>query len=160
MRIMQGSDSRYLTKEEQDEITRYCTGLVERLKYSAMIEAKEQAAVKATIDEMRRRYPNFDKFHDQAWGKAFRDTQLTVRYCVQAMILDDIKPLEDKLLYWFRTILASFSFTPGFNRDNYTLLTEAFRRQLPPEAFRALEPYLNRVTEIMSDFPEPAVPAV
>jgi hypothetical protein len=159
-KLFNAADSRYLNAEEQTVILEYAASLQARFRTAAAVEAKEQAAVKYCIDEMRKRYPNFDKFHEQAWGKAFRDVQLTVRYCVQAMLLDDVGVLDDKLLVWLKTILASFNFTPQFNRDTYMLLKDGFRRLLPPEDFRMMEPYLNRNIETLSDFPEPAVPAV
>jgi hypothetical protein len=78
----------------------------------------------------------------------------------QAMLLDEPKNLRDKLLYWLRTILAGLNFTPEFNRDTYTYLMEGFRQSLPPDAFAEFEPYLSQVIDIMSSFPDPAVPAV
>jgi hypothetical protein len=154
------SEGRYLNDEEKGKITSYITDFQQRLKIAEMIEEAEDGAVRFCIDNTRKRYPNFDKYHDKAWAKAFRDVQLTTRYATQAMLLDDARILEDKLLFWLRTILAGLNFTPEFNRDTYTYLTEGFRQALPPDAFAQFDPYLARVVEIMSSFPEPATPAV
>lgn len=158
--ILVGSDSRYLTEEERNEVLTYTQGFTERLKLAALIEENEDAAVRYCIDNTRKRYPNFDKYHLHAWAKAFRDVQLSTRYMAQAMLLDEISLLEDKLLFWLRTILAGLNFTPEFNRDTYTYLKQGFRQSLPPEAFAKFERYLDRTIEIMSDFPAPATPAV
>jgi hypothetical protein len=158
--LIQGSDSRYLTPEERQEVIDYTNGFVERLAIVAQIEENEEAAVRFCIDNTRKRYPNFDKYHATAWAKAFRDVQLTTRYMAQAMLLDEIGILEEKLLFWLRTILAGLNFTPEFNRDTYTYLKQGFRQSLPPDVFTKYEPYLNRTIEIMSDFPMPATPAV
>lgn len=158
--ILVGSDSRYLTAEERQEVLDYTQGFPERIKIVAMIEENEDGAVRFCIDNTRKRYPNFDKYHLHAWAKAFRDVQLTTRYMAQALLLDDMALLEDKLLFWLRTILAGLNFTPEFNRDTYTYLKQGFRQALPPDVFSKFEPYLNRTIDIMSDFPAPATPAV
>ncbi len=158
--LIQGSDSRYLTPEERQEVSDYTSGFVDRLAVIAQIEESEEAAVRFCIDNTRKRYPNFDKYHTTAWAKAFRDVQLTTRYMAQAMLLDEIGILEEKLLFWLRTILAGLNFTPEFNRDTYTYLKQGFRQSLPPDIFAKFEPFLNRTIEIMSDFPMPATPAV
>ena len=158
--ILVGSDSRYLTEEERNEVLEYVKGFDERFRVMALIEANEDAAVRFCIENTRKRYPNFDKYHGSAWAKAFRDVQLTTRYMAQAMMLDEIGILEEKLLFWLRTILAGLNFTPEFNRDTYTYLKQGFRQTLPPDAFTVFEPFMNRTIEIMSDFPAPATPAV
>ncbi len=154
------SDNRYLSEEEREEIKTYMQAFQKRLDVLALIEDKEDEAVRFCIENTRKRYPNFDKYHATAWGKAFRDVQLTTRYMAQAMLLDEMQMLEDKLLFWLRTILSGLNFTPEFNRDTYTYLKQGFRQSLPPEAFNEFEPFLNRAISILSDFPMPATPAV
>ncbi len=154
------SEGRYLTEDERKKIADYIEGFQARLAYAALIEEAEDGAVRFCIDNTRKRYPNFDKYHEKAWAKAFRDVQLTTRYAAQAMVLGDKKLLQEKLLHWLKTILAGLNFTPEFNRDTYTFLTEGFRQALPPDAFAEFEPYLALVIEILSDFPQPATPAV
>jgi hypothetical protein len=158
--ILVGSDSRYLTPDERQEVLDYTNGFPERFRIVGLIESNEEAAVRFCIDNTRKRYPNFDKYHGSAWAKAFRDVQLTTRFMAQAMLLDEMSLLEEKLLFWLRTILAGLNFTPEFNRDTYTYLKQGFRQSLPPDAYAAFEPYLNRTIEVMSDFPAPATPAV
>ena len=154
------SEGRYLTDDERTKLTDYMAGFQTRMGYAQLIEEAEDGAVRFCIDNTRKRYPNFDKYHEKAWAKAFRDVQLTTRYATQAMVLGDKKLLEEKLLHWLRTILAGLNFTPEFNRDTYTYLTEGFRQALPPEAFSEFEPYLDMIVEILSSFPQPATPAV
>ncbi len=158
--IILGSDSRYLTREEVDELAEYMTSFQARLETVQLIEENEDSAVRFCIDNTRKRYPNFDKYHASAWAKAFRDVQLTTRFMAQAMLIDEINILEDKLLFWLRTILSGLNFTPEFNRDTYTFLKQGFRQSLPPDHFARFEPFLDRTIEIMSDFPMPATPAV
>jgi hypothetical protein len=159
-KIILGSDSRYITSDERDEVKNYLSELEQRLDILSLVEDAEDGAVRFCIENTRKRYPNFDKYHDKAWAKAFRDVQLTTRYIAQAMLIDEVGMLEEKLLYWLRTILAGLNFTPEFNRDTYTYLKEGFRQSLPPDAFVKMEPFFDRTIDIMSSFPNPANPAV
>jgi hypothetical protein len=154
------SEGRYLTRDEQQDLLGFASALPQRVKVAELVEQKEDGIVRALTEEMKRRYPNFPKYHDQAWAKCNRDVTLVLRYDVQAMVFDDMKMLEDKVLYWLRTILAASNFTPQFVRDCYTILRDLCRQQLPPDAYRALEPYLERNISVVSDFPEPVTPAV
>lgn len=159
-KVFRDSDNRYLNAEERGLLASYAESVPERLRTAELVEKVEQEVCKTMVDEMRRKYPRFETHHENAWGKAFRDVQLTIRNGVHAMLLDDVKMLEDKLLVWFRTILASFDFTPQFNRDCYTIVRDAFRRRLPAESYSLMEPYLQRCIDVMSDFPAPANPRV
>lgn len=158
--VINGSDSRYLSKDEMREILNYTNTLPARFKAGNQAEQHEAEIVRRVIDELKPRYPNMEKFHLRGWERGFRDVQLVYRYAVQAMILDDVTVLEDKLLFWFRTMLSGVDLTPKFVRDTYEFLTESARMKLPAEAFELLEPMLNRITEVLSEIPEPAVASV
>jgi hypothetical protein len=158
--ILRQSDGRYLNEAERQELLKFARGMEARLKAAAEVETAEKDAVTFCIEEMKKRYPNFQRFHQNAWAKAFRDVQLTVRHNVQAMVADSPEMLEEKLLHWLKTILASFSFTPRFNRDTYMLLKQGIKERVSSQAFALIEPYLDRNIEILSDFPEPATAAV
>ncbi|MFQ3594344.1 MAG: hypothetical protein SNJ82_14295 [Gemmataceae bacterium] len=158
--IINGSDSRFLTKEEMRDILNYTNSLPARFKAATQAEQQEAEIVRWVIDQLKPRYPNMEKFHLRGWERGYRDVQLTFRYIVQAMILDDVKVLEDKLLFWLRTMLAGVDLTPQFIRDTYELLTESCEARLSQESFELLAPFLNRTTEVLADIPEPAVASV
>lgn len=159
-KIINASDSRYLNKDEMKDILAYTTSLPARFKAAGQVEQHEVAAVRSCIDEMRKRYPNLEKFHAKGWDRSYRDVQLVVRYIVQSMILDDAKVMDDKLLLWLRTMLSGVDLTPQFIRDTYVLLADGFRRLMPQEAFAMFEPFLAHATEVLSDVPEPATASV
>ncbi|MBY0522996.1 MAG: hypothetical protein K2R98_06340 [Gemmataceae bacterium] len=160
MQIINASDSRYLTAQEQEQVMAYCASMPKRFQVSRLVEQKETEIVNQVIAELKKRYANFPNLHDRAWEKGFRDLQLVLRYIVQGMLMDDLDMAADKLLYWFRTIVASAGMTPRFMRDTYTLLRDASKQKLPPDAYQMLETHLNRTIEIMADIPEPYKPAV
>jgi len=160
MKTLNASDGRYLTREEQEHVLAYCQSMPKRLQASAMVEQKELEIVHTVIEAMKRRYANFANLHDRAWEKGQRDVQLVLRYNVQGMIMDDFDMASDKLLFWFRTIVASTNMTPQFVRETYTFLREACKQKLPADIYSLLAPHLERTIEVMSDFPEPHRPAV
>jgi hypothetical protein len=156
MEIMRNSESRYLNSQEQREILEYTESLPRRFKAAAAVEQKEEAIVQTVIEQVKRRYTSFERFHPKAWDKAARDMQLTLRYTVQAMICDDPDFQCDRLLYWLGTIFHSFGFSPQFNRDTYTFLRDTVKTQVPAEAYSLLEPFLEKNIEVLGSMPEPA----
>ena len=158
--LITSTDGRYFTLDEQKRILAFTTTLPQRFAAAAAVQQAEEAIVRRVVDQMRLAYPNLERFHESGWDKTNRDVQLALRYIAQAMVLDDIEGLKDRLLYWFRTILKSVSLTPGSIRDAYTWLREACRERLPADAFALMLPALDITIEILSDFPEPHVAAV
>ncbi len=156
MEIIRNSESRYLRAQEKERILEYTGSLPSRFKAATAVEQKEEVIVAAVVEQMKRRYSSFERFHPRAWEKASRDIQLCLRYTVQAMICDDLDFQADRLLYWLGTIFHSFGFSPQFNRDTYTALKESVKNHVPAEAFTLLEPFLEKNIEVLGSMPEPA----
>jgi hypothetical protein len=157
---LRNSEGRYLTADEKRSLLDFAAALPDRLRAAEEVERHEDAAIRQTLDEIRRRFPGFETAHDQAFAKGYRDLQLLVRFDVQAMIAGDATLLDDKVLYWHRAILSASNMTPKFVRQTYTLLRDQFEERLSAEAFAALRPYFDRNVSVLSDFPEPTVAAV
>ena len=158
--LITNSDGRYLTEQERHTILDYTNSLPARFQASADVEANEEEIARATIEKMKRQYPNFGRLHGSAWEKGFRDMQLILRYTAQAMVCNDETMQADKLLVWFGTILGSFGITPQFNRDTYSTLKEECRSRLSSDTFRLMEPFLQKNIDVLSSIPEPYAPAV
>lgn len=158
--IIQESESRYLTKDEMATIVQFTNSLPLRFKAMGEVQKKEDEIITGVIKTMRERYPSFERFHTQAWEKGYRDLQLCLRYTVQAMVWDDPGMQEEKYLHWLARILASFNFTPKFNRDCYTLLRESVRRAVSSKTFQMLEPFLEKNIDVLGSIAEPAVAMV
>ncbi|QDV04613.1 Phycobilisome protein [Planctomycetes bacterium Poly30] len=160
LKLVYESENRYLTTEECRSISSYAASIPSRLAIASEVEKVETAAVRDFMDRVQKKYPRVDKFHEQAREKGERDGALTVRVITQSMVLNDMSYLDERLLFWFRTIQSSFGFTPTFIRDSYTFLKQSFLERLSMDAAKALTPYFDRVIEVLSDFPEPATPRV
>lgn len=160
LKMAHAADGRYFQAEERRAILSFAQSLPGRVGLAESIEQQEEAVLRGVVEDLQKRYPNFSKFHDQGWARCFRDLQLVLRQDVQSMILDDVASLDDKVLLWLRTIFAANNYTPQFCRDCFTLLRERLQQQLARDTFESLRPYLDRNIEVLSDFPEPATPAV
>ncbi len=160
LKVINNSDDRYLDPTEQSEILGYATSLPSRVDAMRQVERVEAEAIREAVDQIRRRYPRFEMFHERGWEKTIRDSTLILRQIVQSMLVDDSEVGEDKLYVWIRTIFSSFNFTPAIIRETYVLLKESIQTRISREAFTLLEPHFNHAIEIMSDIPEPASPAV
>jgi hypothetical protein len=158
--IVRESEYRYLTKEEEKSILGYTNSLPARFKAASAVEVAEEKIVMHVIDVMKAKNPRFGTLHGAAWEKGYRDVQLVLRNAVNAMVWDDSMLQEEILLHWFGTIVFSFGMTPKFMTDTYVALKEAAKMHLPPESYTACEPFLQRVVDVLSKIPEPAVALV
>ncbi|HEY1068042.1 MAG TPA: hypothetical protein VGE52_18095, partial [Pirellulales bacterium] len=149
LQTLETADGRYLTPEAWRPVESYLDALPRRLALADKLRVMEDAAVGATIDFMRGRYPTFSEHHVHAWEKGYRDVQLTLRYCVRAMVLNDVAGLTEGLLVWLRTMLAGNKMTPRFVRDTYESLRDHCFKQLSPDEQRLMEPAFSAAIEIL-----------
>jgi Phycobilisome protein len=159
-KIAQTADGRYFSADERQAFRSFADSLPKRLGVVESVEQKEETVIRTVLEQMQLRYPNFAKHHDQAWARQFRDVQLVLRAGVEAMVFDDIRRLDDKMLYWLRSMFAASNYTPRFVRDCFESLRDQMKSNLNHEEFDLLRPFLDRNIEVLGDFSEPAAPAV
>ena len=158
--ILRQSDGRYLTADEREQVLAHARDLPARVAAAQAVEAVEGAVVDTVVGEMRGRYPRFERLFPNAWDRLAGDLRLVLRADARAMLAGDLRVLEDKALFYLRSILAAYNVTPQFARDAFTLLRDRCRDRLGADAFGRLEPYLERNVQVLADFPEPAVAMV
>jgi phycobilisome protein len=159
-KLLTSADGRYFTAEERQGVLAFAESLPRRFHAADQVEQKEEAILRDVVGEVQKRHADLAKYHDQAWARVYRDAQLVLRADVQAMVCDDVRQLDDRMLLWMRTMFAANSFTPAFVRDCFSLLRDRARGHLAAEDFDLLRPYLDRNVEVLADFPEPAARAV
>jgi Phycobilisome protein len=158
--IFRQSDGRYLTADERDQVLAYARDLPARVQAAQAVEAAERGLIDAVVGELRERYPRFERLFPNAWDRLAGDLRLVLRADTRAMLAGDLRVLEDKALFYLRSILAAYNVTPQFARDAFTLLRDQCRGRLAAEAFARLDPFLERNVQVLADFPEPAVAMV
>ena len=149
-KIVAEEPGRYLTTEEQDALLRESRYFEPRITAARDAQAHEAEVVKRAVDAVLKRY-DFRGRYTYGAEKCYRDVGQVYRWCAFAMLLDDRKMLEDKLLLWMRAIIQSLDF-PGANesiRMTYKLLTDESRRALRPASFQLMEPFLRAAEEIL-----------
>jgi small-conductance mechanosensitive channel len=154
--LVVGAEGRYFHPDERQALLARAASLPERFQAAEQVQEHEEAIVQAVMEEMQQRHPESSAIKGPALAKTQNDVQLVLRFDVQAMILDDVRWLDEKVLFWLRTILAAGNFRPDFSRDCFTLLREQLARHTSPHTAALLEPYLKRNIEVLSDLPEPA----
>ena len=86
---------RYPTADERDRLSEYAAGVRGRLAAVQELEAVEREVIEATLDRIRELYPNFTRYHAVGWEKGYRDLQLLLQYMAKAMLIDDVRLLDD-----------------------------------------------------------------
>jgi hypothetical protein len=158
--IFRQADGRYLTAEERDAVLAYATELPAAVRAGEEVAAHEAAVIDAVISELREQFPRFDRLFPNAWDEFAGNLRLVLRADARAMLTGDLRLLEDKALFYLRSILAAYSVTPQFAREAFTRLQDRCRDRLGAEAFARMAPYLERNIQVLADFPEPAVAMV
>jgi hypothetical protein len=158
--ILRQSDGRYLTADEREQVLAYARDLPARVQAAQAVESAEGDLTAAVVGELRQRYPRFERLFPNAWDRLADDLRLVLRADARAMIAGDLRVLEDKALFYLRSILAAYNVTPQFARDAFGVLRDRCRDKLGADAFARLEPYLERNVQVLADFPEPAVAMV
>src|SRR5579859_4844082 len=125
--ILHDANGRYLTPDERDAWVAYAGSIVARFDAADAVEKAEDGVIRAVVEAVQQRYPNFAKYHDQGWARLYRDVQLVVRQDVHSMLRDDVRSLDDEMLRWLRSILASYNLTPGFCRDVFSILRDTLK---------------------------------
>lgn len=159
-KLTNDADGRYLTAQERQTVLDLADALPKRLRAAEQVEQVEESALRTALEDVQPQYPEFAKYHDQAWARQYRDTQLVVRAAVAAMVNDDPRQLDDRALFWARSMFAANNYTPTFVRDTFTAVRDRLRDKLGAEEFTLLQPFLDRAITVLGDFPEPAAPAV
>ena len=158
-KVLTEAQGRYLTKEEEDTILDQLKELPERLRIARAVSKIENEAAEQAMERMYSEFPEVMRAHKLSREKTHRDYILTIRSCVHAMILGSTDHLDSKLLYWFRTILASFEYAPDYIRSTFSVLEECVLDRLGSKGATAMKPYLARCTQVLSDFPAAAAVA-
>jgi hypothetical protein len=139
-----------LSPEEEAQVLAEDPYLEPRIE--AMREARdfEKVIVGNTVDIVLRKY-EFEQRHDYGRPKCMRDVTAVYRWSVFCMVLDDVSVLENKLLYWMRTVIQAFEF-PGRNQSIqycYSTLRKECGRLLKAPTMQLLDPFLASVEAIL-----------
>lgn len=149
--IRKTEPGRYLTIEEARALVAAEPYMAARVAASRAAEAAEKAVVQATVEAVLKKYDFKSGRGGYGESKCYRDVTLVYRNVVFAMLCDDPEMLQNKLLFWLRTILQALSFPGGTDSIKMcyaTLRKEAFKR-IPPESAALIDPFFKITEEIL-----------
>lgn len=174
--IFKDGESRHFKDEELDTILQELPHHSDRAAACREIRGKDVAVINRVVKEVFSQY-EYDKAHDFSSAKCPRDVRYVVTYSCAAMLSDDTKWLEDKLLIWLKTILQAFEFParkPGSGgalfsdsilEDNlkklpqktqsiyhcYYRLRQEMKKDLSPSTYELIEPYLTLSLQVLTE---------
>ena len=143
------AQGRYLAQDEVDVLVGWAAQLDQRVAAMTDIQANEERIVNATVAEVMRLHPSFEREHADAANKATRDFAYVLRYCTLAMVRQDSDWLESTLLVWLKTILQAFGMGQVID-TSYRVLPQQAERALRPETTRLLAPYLRLTHAVLT----------
>lgn len=153
--LLANAEGRYLEATEQSVMTDFAFTLEQRLRAMRSIQQHEANVVKATMDALWEKYPDMKTRHVDGYKKGTRDLTLVLRYNALAMVRDSVEFLDQKLLFWFRTIISAFEMNEPL-QFAYQQLSRELQNHLDGEDFKLVEPFISRTLEILASGEERA----
>jgi hypothetical protein len=172
--LFKATESRHLTEQELAAYCRIVPEYAARADAAREVAKIEPAVVQAVVNDIFAVYP-YEKKHQLASGKCFRDISYVSAYATQAMLMNDPQWFADKLLIWLKTILQAFEFPDpvqkpmglfkmpkdalresGFPQKQrsifatYTRLKQYYQEQLSPSTFELMASYLQQAIDVLS----------
>ncbi len=150
--VRREAPGRVITPEELELLAETEPYLSARIRaYRALMRIEEEV-ISTTLESTFKRYDFSTGRGGLGQAKCGRDVTTVYRYCAFAMLADDLPMLENKLLFWLRTILQSLSFPGGKGCLGfyYGLMRKETIRRLPREDGELIDPFLKATEEILS----------
>lgn len=174
--IFTDAESRHFKDEELADIVAELPELEPLADTCKTIRSKDVAIINKVVKEVFSQY-DYVQNHDFASAKCPRDVRYVVTYACAAMLARDLQWLEDKLLIWLKTILQAFEF-PARKAGSggalfsdkvledaltklpqktqsifhcYYRLRQEMEKELGPEHFPHIEPYLTSALNVLTE---------
>lgn len=174
--LFKAAESRHFKDEELETILAERPDLQPLAETSQMVRSKDVAIINKVVKEVFSQY-EYDKHHDFASAKCLRDVRYVITYACAAMMAEDLKWYDDKLLTWLKTILQAFEFParkqgtgivlfsdkiledklktlPAKSQSLYHCyyrLRQEMEKELGEEHFTRVEPYLTSSLNVLTE---------
>lgn len=107
--LFKDAESRHFSDDEFDVILKQMPSLAPVVATAKKVREIEKETVTQVVKEVFSQY-DYEGNHDFGAAKCPRDVRYVVAYATMAMLSDDPRWFDDKLLLWLKTILQSFEF--------------------------------------------------
>lgn len=146
--ILLESDGTYLPPSRRSVIDQYASSVPERISIYRALQEYEKEIIDEVYNRLVAHDPSLLKYPDNSKDlrtKWQRDTKRVYCYTCNAMLINDPEWLKDTLLYWFSTVMKSYSALPACEAT-YAIMQEVTQEKLGKTATALINPFweLNR----------------
>ena len=149
MKVFDDVQHEYPNADQVAHIRTLAASVPLRVEAAQAFHALEDVVADATVSQLRTRFPDFEKTHPNGWQKGLDDFAMVSRTCIQAMLLDDMESLDEKLLYWFRDIVEQVKLPKTMIRQCHELFHKEYQKRSDPSHYQLLEPFLTRSIDLV-----------
>lgn len=129
-KLIRNVDGRYATDEELSFLADYVRSYELRVQTYQKIQATESVIVQQVHNKMRTMDAALFKSSNQDLSAKWkRDTLRVLRYSAVAVLTSDADALQERLLFWFQTIMRAFAAQRSCG-ITYTVMQEVVRQHL------------------------------
>lgn len=143
------TDGRYATDDELKFMDDYARSFYLRIQTYQRLQIAEAMIIQQVLSKVKKLDPaSFQQEHIEMKWK--RDTIRVLRYSAIALLLDDPLTLQERLLYWFRTVMKAFG-TQKNCAITYQVMQEVVQQYLTPTQANLFCPILELNRQILGD---------
>lgn len=108
------------------------------LPLAQSLKVNETRVMYQVSDKLFAKYPDILQRHKMCDVKARRDMKLTTIYLMYGLLLNDVDYVNQRMGWWFRTILNAFGFGRELVADAYTYCKEFYAPHLSTDQQRLM----------------------
>ena len=144
MKLVNQTDSLYLSASQQKELLDYTASLSRRFSAIRALERQEGEIVELTLQAWQQAHADLGTPDDFGWSSSENDLRLVLRSLAIGHLMDDVDYAETRVLRHVRRTLEFADVPSDAIRNLFVCLLEAVRERLQPEALALLEADFQR----------------
>lgn len=148
MKLVNATDSLYLTPPQQKDVLDYAKSLPRRFAAARAVQAAETPLVEQALKAFQAAFPELGTPLDLGWGSADDDLRLVLRALANEMLMDDTDSAEGAVLAHLRRSLGYLGVPAGAIEELFAGLRDAAVNTLKPDAFALLAPHFDRAVAL------------
>jgi hypothetical protein len=139
------AEGRYASDAELQFMADYIQSFNLRVQTYQKLQELETTLLQQTYIKMKSIDPTFFVYNKEDASLNWkRDTTLGLRYAAIAVLTNDPEQLQDRLLFWFQTIIRAFGLERSYNAT-YQTLQEVVKQHLTPPQSSLICPWLELI---------------
>ena len=147
-RLAVEAQARPLTNEDVAMLKEHAQRVSDSLLIADECKEKEYMVIYPTYSETYKKWKEKLQEFKNYPEKVLRDTKLVYRYCIYSVILDDPDYSQDRMNYWFRTIINAFGFGQELMADTYMAMQRRADRFLGSNRCQPMHDMLDQTVAV------------